>query len=44
MTEPLIWGFGLSTQAEPLLQRLLRAGVIARVALPPRARPGGAMN
>ena len=36
MTEPLIWGFGLSTQAEPLLQRLLRAGVIARVAQPPQ--------
>ena len=36
MTEPLIWGFGLSTQAEPLLQRLLRAGLIARVALPPQ--------
>ncbi|MFM8674940.1 MAG: precorrin-3B C(17)-methyltransferase [Vulcanococcus sp.] len=35
MTEPLIWGFGLSPQAEPLLQRLLGAGLITRVALPP---------
>ena len=35
MTDALIWGFGLSTQAEPLLQRLLRSGVIDRVALPP---------
>jgi cobalt-precorrin 5A hydrolase/precorrin-3B C17-methyltransferase len=35
MTEPLIWGFGLSAQAEAPLQRLLNAGLIDRVALPP---------
>ena len=35
MTEALIWGFGLSAQAEAPLQRLLNAGLIDRVALPP---------
>ena len=35
MNEQLIWGFGLSPQADPLLQRLLSAGLIERVALPP---------
>ena len=35
MNDPLIWGFGLSPQAEPVLQRLLDAGLIERIALPP---------
>ena len=35
MTQPLRWGFGLSPDALPLLRRLLAAGLLDRLALPP---------
>ena len=35
MTQTLRWGFGLSPDALPLLRRLLAAGLIDRLALPP---------
>ena len=35
MTQPLRWGFGLSSDALPLLRRLLAAGLLDRLALPP---------
>ena len=35
MTHPLRWGFGLSPDSLPLLQRLLSTGLIDRIALPP---------
>jgi len=35
MTERLRWGFALSSNALPLLRRLLNAGLIDRIALPP---------
>ena len=36
MTQTLRWGFGLSPDALPLLRRLLAAGLIDRLALPPQ--------
>ena len=44
MTQPLCWGFGLSPDSLPVLQRLLSAGLIERIALPPGEehwQPGG---
>lgn len=44
MTQPLRWGFGLSPDSVPVLQRLLSAGLIDRIALPPGQdhwQPGG---
>jgi cobalt-precorrin 5A hydrolase/precorrin-3B C17-methyltransferase len=35
MTQPLRWGFGLSPDSLPVLQRLLSNGLIDRIALPP---------
>jgi len=43
MTHPLRWGFGLSPDSLSVLQRLLSAGLIDRIALPPEetAWPAG---
>ena len=45
MTQLLRWGFGLSPDALPLLRRLLSAGLIDRLALPPEGEhwPAGAL-
>lgn len=37
MTDGLRWGFGLGAEALPLLRRLLAAGLIDRIALPPQS-------
>ena len=45
MTQPLRWGFGLSPDSLPLLRRLLAAGLLDRLALPPHDDhwPSGAL-
>ena len=45
MTQPLRWGFGLSPDSLPVLQRLLSSGLIDRIALPPAEQhwPAGAV-